>query len=187
MIDHQMQVKLQVPLADSQPPQGGTRTQFWLCVFSVETWNTAIEHNYIQAAFPEQKLRTARRIRPKDILFVYLLGERVVAGSLKAVSVAAFSETDSIFQPSGRFPVVLPTNAHLIIPNDKRLEMKNMVNKLSIFRGLKDRKKNWHHALRTSPRNLSALDGGRLEEEISKTINTNWRQEYVTENSKILS
>lgn len=166
MVDQQRQANEPDPLTGSQASQGSTHRQFWLCVFSVDTWNVALEHNCIQAGFPEQRLRTAGRIRPGDVLFVYLLGARVVAGSLNATNAASLSETDSIFQPSGRFPVVLPTSPRLIIPGDKWLPMAEMVNKLSIFRGLRD-KKLWHHALRTSPRSLTASDGRALEEEIS--------------------
>lgn len=166
MVDKQRQVNVPDPLISSQASQSSTHRQFWLCMFSVDTWNVALEHNCIQAAFPAQRLRTAGRIRPRDVLFVYLLGARVVAGSLNATDVASLSETDSIFQPSGRFPVVLPTSPRLIVPGDKWLPMAKMVNKLSIFRGLRD-KKLWHHALRTSPRSLTQSDGRVLEEEIN--------------------
>jgi hypothetical protein len=166
MVDKQRQANVPSPLVTIKTSQKRIHRQFWLCVFSVDTWNVALDNNCLQAAFPAQRLRTAGRIRAGDVLFVYLLGARVIAGSLKATSAASLSEQDSIFQPSGRFPVVLPTSSQLIIPRDKWLPMAKMVNKLSIFRGIRDQAL-WHHALRTSPRSLTESDGCLLEKEIS--------------------
>jgi hypothetical protein len=166
MVNKQNQVNVPGPLISAMTYEKTMHHQFWLCVFSVDTWNMALKANCVQAAFPAQRFKTAERIRAGDVLFVYLLGARVIAGSLIATNTASLSEKESIFQPSGRFPVVLPTSPGLIIPEAEWLPMARMVNRLSIFRGLRD-KKLWHHALRTSPRGLTKEDGHILEEEIS--------------------
>jgi hypothetical protein len=132
--------------------------QHWLCLFTPETWETALQNDCNQAGFTASKLKTAGRIRPGDLLYVYLLRRKALCGCLIASGPAHLSPTDSIYLPEGKFPVVLPTAPKLLLPSDNWLPIEDFVSKLVLFRGLR-KPALWQHALRNSPRSLRSSDG----------------------------
>jgi hypothetical protein len=132
--------------------------QHWLCLFTPETWEVAMQNNCSQAGFTISRLKTASRIREGDLLYVYLLQRKVLCGCLIASGSARLSQEDSIYPPIGKFPVVLPTTPRVLLPANSWMPIEELVGSLMLFRGLR-KASLWQHALRNSPRSLRSSDG----------------------------
>lgn len=129
----------------------------WLCLFTEETWTTATSHNFCQAAFSLAGKRAALRIRNGDELFAYITGRQRLAGILIARSMAQTAPSLSIFEHEGRFPVILQSEPSIILSDDSWIPIERHITNLRLFRGLRNRK-NRHHAIRNSPKELARAD-----------------------------
>jgi hypothetical protein len=138
-------------------PVSGYR-QHWLCLFTLETWEVAMQNNFSQAGFTTSRLKTAGRIRDGDLLHVYLLQRKVLCGCLIASGSARLSPADSIYPPVGKFPVVLSTTPGVLLPANSWIPIEDLVGSLMLFRGMR-KASLWRHALRNSPRSLRSSDG----------------------------
>lgn len=130
----------------------------WLCLFTEETWATATSHNFCQAAFSSAGKRAALRIRDGDELFAYITGRQRLAGILLSRGMAQTMPSLSIFEHEGRFPVILQSEPKIVLREESWIPIERYITHLRLFRGLRNRK-NWHHAIRNSPKELARADG----------------------------
>jgi hypothetical protein len=143
----------------------------WICIFSPQTWAQAGKINYSQAALPALRQKASLRMRVGQPIFPYITGLKCIAGLLEIVEAPKLAPELSYYGAAGQYPLVIRTRPLRIIAEDSMLQMEDMVGRLRLFRGLSN-KKNWIHAIRLSPRELSNSDTEIIRETIIKLPHT---------------
>jgi hypothetical protein len=140
----------------------------WICIFTPQTWEQAVNINFEQAALPLLRKKAGRRMRVGQPIFPYITKVQLLAGMLEIISPAIVSPESSAYGVPGQFPVVIKTKPLYIAKSGCMLHMEDFVSKLRLFRGLAS-KKNWAHSIRLSPRELSIGDTEILREAVVRT------------------
>jgi hypothetical protein len=128
---------------------------YWLTVFTVETWNEFQHHGGDVAGFGEKRWASVQRIRPGDHLLCYLTGVSRFAGLLEAVG-EPFFDWQPIWK-SRPFPSRVPVQTILALDPEEGVPVLEMREQLSIFRKLSDPKW-WSGYFQTSPSRWSPDD-----------------------------
>jgi hypothetical protein len=129
---------------------------YWLAVFTVETWKEFRHHGGDVAGFGERRWASVQKIQPGDYLLCYLMRVSRFAGLLEAVGEPFFDRRE--IWSSGVFPSRVPVQIVLALEPEQAVPVLEMRDKLNIFRNLSDPKW-WSGYFQTSPSRWSSDDG----------------------------
>lgn len=135
----------------------GQGVSYWLCIFTPESLQLGLKSGFNCVAFPSSRIASASKIRPGDLVFIYVTRVKAFAGYFRVIKKCHIDPQNSTFGPPGRFPVVLPVEAILLSGASSTATLDSIGNRLPLLRGISNRK-NWPCALRISPRQLSRRD-----------------------------
>jgi hypothetical protein len=137
---------------------------YWLDLFTYETWTEFLAAGAAVSGFRENRWKTVQNMQPGDILLCYLTGVSRWIGLLE-VTGPAFRDRSKIWSRSdfpARVPVKLLTKLEPLIA----VPVIEMREKLSIFQNLKSPHA-WTARFRGSPYKWNLEDGKAVVEEIS--------------------
>ena len=129
---------------------------YWLSVFTVETWKEFQHHGGDVAGFGEKRWASVKKIQPGDYLLCYLMRISRFAGLLEVVG-EPFFDRQAIWS-SGVFPSRVPVRTELALEPEQGVPVLEMREKLRILRNLSN-PKGWSGYFQTSPSRWSVDDG----------------------------
>lgn len=118
---------------------------YWLNLYSPETWELATRNRYKQTGFSKKSEKFAKQIKPGDILICYVTKVSRFSGMLKAISNEYFDEERSKeLWGDESFPCIVDTEPLVTF------DMIHSLPKEEVFKKIQDSDK-WRWYLRRSP------------------------------------
>lgn len=140
-------------------PVGGhiqVEPQYWLDLFTVETWEEFRSSGMAVSGFRERRWSSVKKIREGDLLMCYLTGLSRWVGMLE-VEGEPFYDTTPIWS-SEAFPSRVHVRPLIILDPEKGVPVLDMREELSVFQGLSNPNM-WSGNFRGSPYRWSKEDG----------------------------
>ncbi|MDC0979051.1 EVE domain-containing protein [Gammaproteobacteria bacterium] len=138
--------------------------QYWLCLFTVETWDRFLYAGGEVIGFNEGKLSAAKKIEIGDRVICYLTGVSAVVAVME-VRGSAFVSREPIWG-EGEFPVRIAVTNLVQTQTNRALQIQSLRDKLTIFKGRT--KNSWSIWVRTSPRLWKREDGEKVYKALKK-------------------
>jgi hypothetical protein len=132
------------------------RPNYWLDLFTHETWNEFLESGAEITGFRENRAKTVQNIKPGDILLCYLTGVSRWIGILE-VTGQPFRDTKKIWSVND-FPARVPVRLVAKLDVVNAVPIIDMKGVLSIFQNLKSPHA-WTGRFRGSPAKWDSKDG----------------------------
>jgi hypothetical protein len=129
---------------------------YWLDLFTYETWKEFLAAGAKISGFSENRFKTAQNIKPGDIFLCYLTGISRWIGLLE-VSGPVFKDNSKIWSRA-QFPVRLPVRLIEKLDPETAVPVLDMRESLSFFHNLKSPHA-WTGRFRGSPTKWSIKDG----------------------------
>jgi hypothetical protein len=139
---------------------------YWLAVFTVETWEEFQHHGGDVAGFGEKRWASVQKFQPGDYLLCYLTRVSRFVALLEVVG-EPFFDTQAIWS-SRIFPSRIPVRIVLALEPEQGIPVLEMREKLWIFRNLSN-PKGWSGYFQTSPSRWSVDDGEAVVEALQDT------------------
>jgi hypothetical protein len=130
--------------------------QYWLDLFTVETWEEFRAAGMSVSGFRESRWVTVQKIREGDLLMCYLTGASRWVGMLE-VEGKPFYDTTPIWS-SEAFPARVPVRAIVALDPEHAVPVLDMRDELTVFQGLSNPNM-WSGNFRGSPYRWKASDG----------------------------
>ncbi|ACZ42795.1 protein of unknown function DUF55 [Thermobaculum terrenum ATCC BAA-798] len=130
-------------------------TNYWLSLFTRETWLECAQHGFRVAGFPQHRWATVRRISPGDMLICYLTGASSYVGLLRVTGEPY--QDDAVIWSSQIFPSRLPVEPIVTLHPDHGVPIKSLRDRLSYFRSSTNPHA-WTGYFRTSPAQIRPED-----------------------------
>ena len=128
-----------------------------MIVERLENWKVDRDGEFTTIAFPERYIRRLAQISEGDQLFTYVASRVSAFADIRQV-VGRFERPKSSAQALGRYdsvyPITLPTKPLLILSDDKWIPFKDLSDRLSLTKDLKD----WRNVVRCALRELNEED-----------------------------
>lgn len=129
---------------------------YWLTIFSIETWQEFLEAGAETAGFQEIRASLVKKLQPGDYLLCYVTKISRWVGILEVVS-GYFVDRSPIWR-SGVFPCRVKVKAVICLTPDTAVPVLEMRDELTVFQNLAN-PKIWSGAFRVSPFQWKASDG----------------------------
>ena len=139
-----------------QPVAGDKLPQWWLGLFTVDSWREFKSHGGLIMGFNEKKAKIASRLRPGDRIICYLSKVSAFIGILE-VTGPSYHDTAPIWS-GGVFPTRLPVNILEEVELSEAVPIRSLKDKLSFLIAAGD-SPYWTIHVLSSPRAWSARDG----------------------------
>jgi len=137
--------------------------QYWLDLFTPETWEEAKENNFKLSGFREKRWSLVQKIEPGDLLVCYITRESRFSGILKVVSKPYFSiEASKKVWESGPFPCVMDVEPVIALDILHSIPTDQVISKLTIAA-------KWGGIIRGSPNRLNGKDGDTIKDLLKKS------------------
>jgi DGQHR domain-containing protein len=139
-------------------------SQYWLDLFTPETWEEARENNFKLSGFRENRWTLVQKIKPGDFLVCYIARESRFSGILKVISepYKDYEKASKIWK-SNSFPCVMDVEPAITLDILHSIPVDQVIPKLTIF-------SKWGGIVRGSPNRLNEKDGdiikGLLEDSV---------------------
>src|SRR5579864_5067759 len=140
---------------------------YWLDLFTNETWNEFLASGANVSGFSEGRWKTVQAIKSGDILLCYLTGVSRWIGFLE-VTGNPFRDSKKIWSRS-EFPARVPVKVVAKLDPETAVPVLEMRNQLSIFRNLKSPYA-WTGRFRGSPSKWSIDDGRAIVEAVKAAV-----------------
>ncbi|MFA4818644.1 MAG: DUF262 domain-containing protein [Patescibacteria group bacterium] len=132
-------------------------TQYWLDLFTPETWEEAKKNNFKLSGFRENRWHLTQQIKPGDFLVCYITGEMRFSGILKVISKPYFShEASKKVWRGGPFPCLMDIEPVITLDLLHSVPADRIVSELTIA-------KKWGGIRRGSPNRLNEEDGNTIK------------------------
>jgi hypothetical protein len=134
-------------------------TQYWLDLFTPETWEEAKNNNFKLSGFRENRWHLTQQIKPGDFLVCYITKESRFSGILKVISKPRFSveESKKVWKGKGSdFPCVMDVESVITLDLLHSIPADQIVPKLTIA-------EKWGGIRRGSPNRLNEEDGNTIK------------------------
>lgn len=129
---------------------------YWLDLFTVETWQEFRDYGSSVTGFSETRLKTVQRMKEGDYLLCYLTRASRWVGILEVVG-EAFQDSSEIWS-SQVFPSRVTVRPVVELEPEFGVPVLHMRDELSIFHGLENPNR-WSGPFRGSPAKWTASDG----------------------------
>lgn len=150
--------------------------QYWLDLFTPETWEEAEKNNFKLSGFRENRWHLTQQIKPGDFLVCYLTGEMRFSGILKVISKPYFSlEASKKVWRGGPFPCVMDIEPVITLDLLHSIPADKIVPKLTIA-------KKWGGIRRGSLNRLNKEDGDTIKSILEKFLGE--KREYPLKRAK---
>jgi hypothetical protein len=138
---------------------------FWLDLFTWETWNEFLEHGGKTSGFRESRWTTVQKVAAGDILLCYLTGVSRFVGALEVVG-QAFIDKSPIWH-SDLFPARLPVKVLIQLKAETAVPVYDLRERLSFFQASPDSPA-WTGHFRGSPNRFKEVDGKTIFEALQQ-------------------
>jgi hypothetical protein len=138
---------------------------FWLDLFTWETWNEFLEHGGKISGFRESRWTTVQKIATGDVLLCYLTGVSRFVGALEVIG-QPFQDKSPIWR-SDRFPARLPVKVLIQLKAETAVPVYDLRDQLSFFQASPDSPA-WTGHFRGSPNRFKEADGSVILEALKK-------------------
>lgn len=127
--------------------------QYWLDLFTPETWEESRKNNFKLSGYRETRWNSVQKIRPGDILICYITRISRFSGYLRVIS-EPYKDLDKArkYWQGDSFPCVIDVEPVLIFDFLRSIPSKEIVPKLTIA-------KKWGGIVRGSPNRINREDG----------------------------
>jgi hypothetical protein len=129
---------------------------FWLDLFTWETWNQYLKPGGKVSGFRESRWPTVQRVASGDILLCYLTGISRFVGALEVVGQPFLDK--SVIWHSDVFPARLPVKVLIQLTAETAVSVYDLREKLSFFQAAPDSPA-WTAHFRGSPNRFKEADG----------------------------
>ena len=129
---------------------------YWLDLFTPETWEEAGQHGFTVSGFRRSRWPTVQKIKPSDVLVCYLIKVSRFVGALKVISEPYLDETP--IWKADVFPCRLHVEPIVALSPEYGAPVKDLRDTLSYFRDMKSPIA-WTGHFRGSPVRMSREDG----------------------------
>jgi len=129
---------------------------YWLDLFTLETWGEAGQHGFSVSGFRRSRWATVQKIKPGDLLICYLTKASRFVDALKVISEPYLDETP--IWKSDVFPCRFRVEPIVALRPEHGIPVKDLRDKLSYFRDMKS-PISWTGHFRGSPARMSQDDG----------------------------
>jgi hypothetical protein len=129
---------------------------YWLTVFTVETWQEFRNHGGDVAGFGEKRWKSVQKIQFGDYLLCYLMRVSRFVGLLEVTGEPFFDE--EMIWSSRLFPSRVPVRMILELEPEYAIPVQKLREELAIFRNLPDQR-GWSGYFQTSPSRWNLDDG----------------------------
>lgn len=147
---------------------GNSKREYWLDLFSVESWNEFLKAGADTSGFRKSKWDTVTKIKPGDYLLCYVIGISRFIGILEVISEPYYDDTKRIFS-SDIFPSRMKVKVVSKLELDTSIPIKDeRLKELSFFKAKNKKKHYWISFFRSSPRKWSNTDGEIVIDAINK-------------------
>jgi len=134
---------------------------YWLDLFTLETWREADEHGFNVSGFRRSRWPTVQKIKLGDVLVCYLTKASRFVGALKVISEPYLDEAP--IWKSDVFPCRFHVEPIVALPPEHGVPVKELGEKLSYFRDMKS-PISWTGHFRGSPARMSQENGDAVME-----------------------
>lgn len=145
-------------------------SNYWLIVERPENWEIDKNDNFIHFGLSERRKKLGNQVKMEDFLISYISGGISAFADIRRVIANGTHRLRGSSYDTG-FPICLKTEPYLILPRNKWIPIKELLDKLSLLNEAKD----WRQTVRGSIKKLSQSDS-------SIIINAMWK---ATENEQV--
>ena len=135
---------------------------YWLIVERYENWGVDRAENFRRFGLPERKRTTASKIRPGDLLVVYVSGKGCFSDIRRVTSPPIVNLKHG--EPyDAAFAFAIATEPYITPTEDKWLSIHTLLKQLSFLSPT-----DWRQSFRSSLRSIPDTDGKLIEKLLSK-------------------
>ena len=151
---------------------------YWLALFTVTSWNEALNSKNIEVGFNEKQIKQAEKIQVGDILISYLTK---VSRFISILEVTGKVKVDKNLKWSeGVFPVRVPAKSLIHLSVDQAIKVSDLIGSLSFLKLNEDyTSARWTAHIRSSPRRWKPENG----EAVWNKIELRSKGEFKSDNS----
>jgi hypothetical protein len=137
---------------------------YWIDVFTVETWQEFLAAGAEVSGFPQRRWNSVQQIKPGDRLCAYISGISRWVAMLEATG-TAFPDTTPIWS-GGDYPSRIPVRVVETLTPETAVPALELRDTMKLFADLKNPNK-WSIYFRSSPGRLDVADGQTVERAIA--------------------
>lgn len=136
--------------------------QYWLCVLRKENFDINASKNFSCIGFSKRFLKSAMEINIGDKVVIYVASKISKIAGIVEINSDYYESYDWVWDDV--FPIRLKTKPFIILENDKFIDIRILINKLSFIRN----KKAWRYYFRHSLKKIDFKDYKLIEQYLLK-------------------
>jgi len=136
--------------------------EYWLYVLRKENYDISLSNKFSFIGFPQRRLRSIKEMNVGDKVILYIAsGKSKIAGIIEIKS-DYYESYDFVWDDT--FPIRLKTKPLIILKNDKFIDVRELIDRLSFVRN----KKAWRNYFMQSIKKIDFKDYKLIERYVLK-------------------